>query len=474
MPLTPGQVIRGRYHIVALRSQGGMGAVYEAKDTILDVDCALKEMVPYPGTMGTALPDLREQFRQEAQVLAELRHPNLPRVTDHFEEDGNAYLVMDLVRGRRLDDVVAQEGKLSEEQVLAWARQLMGALAHCHAHRVIHRDVKPQNVIITEDNRAILVDFGLAKLVDPSNPRTRTVMRGLGTPEYAPPEQYDMKQGRTDARTDVYSLSATLYHALAGEPPPMLSERVINPESLSPVRQHRDDITRITDWAIMKALNLKPIQRFQSIAEMHKALLGESLPEKTESVVHTTGEPNAAYPSQATAILSVRGLRRLQTRYPIPTVIAVVALLSLITVITSWAAGVLGPGSVSTATPTPTTTATTSATLSPTTTSLPTETPTAAPTASPTPEPTMPLPTNTIAVPAIDLSPRPSTPTPTATPRPILPTRTSTPALQPTNTLRPRGQRPATSTPTQPPLISSPTEPAPAGPTPMPAPTDPG
>jgi serine/threonine protein kinase len=472
MPLTPGQVIRGRYHIVALRSQGGMGAVYEAKDTILDVDCALKEMVPYPGTMGTALPDLREQFRQEAQVLAELRHPNLPRVTDHFEEDGNAYLVMDLVRGRRLDDVVAQEGKLSEEQVLAWARQLMGALAHCHEHRVIHRDVKPQNVIITEDNRAVLVDFGLAKLVDPNNPRTRTVMRGLGTPEYAPPEQYDMKQGRTDARTDVYSLSATLYHALAGEPPPMLSERVIDPSSLIPLRQHRDDVTRITDWAIMKALSLKPVQRFQSIAEMHKALLGEPLPEQPDGVVQTTGEPNGAYPSRATAILSVRGLRRLQTRYPIPTVLAAVALLSLITVITSWAAGVLGPRSVATATPTPTTTATTTATPSPTAIFPPTETRVTTPTANPTPEPTMPRPTNTIAVPAINLSPRPGTPTPTATPRPILPTRTSMPTPEPTNTLRPRGQ--ATGTPTQPPPISSPTEPPPAIFTPMPAPTDVG
>jgi len=225
MSLIPGQVIHGRYRVIARLHRGGMGDIYEVMDTTLHVRCALKEMAPYPGTLGTALPQLREQFQQEARLLAELRHPNLPRVTDHFEEDGNAYLVMDFIYGKRLDVVIAQRGRLSESEVLGWARQLMEALAHCHEQGVIHRDVKPQNVIVTPQGQAVLVDFGLAKLVDPDNPRTRTVMQGLGTPEYAPPEQYDTRRGHTDPRTDVYSLGATLYHALVGEPPPMVAER---------------------------------------------------------------------------------------------------------------------------------------------------------------------------------------------------------------------------------------------------------
>ena len=288
MPLVPGQVIHGRYRVLALRSsQGGMSTVYEVMDNTLNVRCALKEMVPYPGTDGSALPELREQFRQEARVLASLRHPNLPRVSDHFEEDGNAYLVMDFVYGRRLDEVIAQEGNLTEDEILDWARQLTEALGHCHERGVIHRDVKPQNVIITWQGQAILVDFGLAKLVDPDDPRTRTVMRGLGTPEYAPPEQYDTRKGGTDPRTDIYSLGATLYHALAGQAPPTATERVVDPAILVPVRHIRDDISELTEQVIAKAMALRPPYRFQSIAEMYQALFGSPLPSqvRAQSVV---------------------------------------------------------------------------------------------------------------------------------------------------------------------------------------------
>jgi serine/threonine protein kinase len=417
----PGQVIHGRYHVIVRLHQGGMGAIYEVMDSTLNIRCALKEMVPYPGTPGTALPQLRDQFQQEAQLLAELRHPNLPRVFDHFEEDGNAYLVMDFVNGRGLDEIIAEEGRLIEEEVLGWARQLMEALAYCHEHGVIHRDVKPQNVIITWQGQAMLVDFGLAKLVDPDDPRTRTVMRGLGTPEYAPPEQYITKEGRTDPRTDIYSLGATMYHVLSGERPPTVSERVVDPGVLVPVREVRDDIGDVTDRVLMKALALQPSQRFQSIDQMYYALFGVPLPQVKAGSTVPAGIDQTQLPGSphSTALLPWLGTARLAIGRRLRLGLAALALLGLVAVTLLVADRVsMGTGRTAVATPTifatvtatavpivpashmppsttpaaaPSHTATprsaTSSTSSPTPLSTPTSTPTPSPTATPTPPP---------------------------------------------------------------------------------------
>lgn len=163
--------------------------MYRAWDSRLDLPVAIKEMTPQPGIAPQVLMQLRRQFQQEATTLARLHHPHLVRVIDFFEERGNAYLVMDFVEGESMAALIEQHGPLPEEQVLEWAGQLLDALAYCHSQGVIHRDVKPHNVIIRPDGRAVLVDFGLVKLGDPRDPHTRTVMRGVGTPEYAPPEQ---------------------------------------------------------------------------------------------------------------------------------------------------------------------------------------------------------------------------------------------------------------------------------------------
>lgn len=451
MSLSSGQVVHGRYRVIALLHQGGMGAVYEAMDTVLDIRCALKEMLPYPGTLGTVLPQLREQFQQEALLLAGLRHPNLPRVTDHFEEDGNAYLVMDFIPGKRLDEIIVEKGGLTEDDVLDWARQLMQALAHCHEQGVIHRDVKPQNVVVTGQGRAVLVDFGLAKLVDPDDPRTRTVMRGLGTPEYAPPEQYDAKRGYTDARTDVYSLGATLYHALAGEMPPTVTERIVNPEILVPLRQHRDDVSGATERGIAKAMALQPSWRFQDVAEMYEALFGSPLPEaRVESVVPFAMDAALQVESsEATISLPRIVATKLRIDRRLGTALVVVSLVSLATVI-SLVIGGNSVGDVSTATATPTVLVTMTSTHTPTVTPSSTATPTASPTLR---RPTR-WPTETPD--ELDF-PRPfylpsATPTPTPTRvyvRPSTPTLTPTSTPVPTNTLRPYRPRPApTRTPT--------------------------
>jgi serine/threonine protein kinase len=468
MPLVPGQVIHGRYQVIALlSSQGGMSAVYEVMDNTLNVRCALKEMLPYPGTSGSALPELRGQFQQEARLLASLRHPNLPRVSNHFEEGGNAYLVMDFIYGRRLDEVAAQEGGLAEDEVLDWARQLMEALAHCHERGVIHRDVKPQNVMITWQGQAVLVDFGLAKLVDPDDPRTRTVMRGLGTPEYAPPEQYDTRKGGTDPRTDIYSLGATLYHALAGTPPPTATERVVAPEVLVPLRQLRDDVSEVTDQVLMKAMALRPPHRFQSVAEMYRALFGSPMPTqvKAESIAPSAMDTTMlAEPAKSNVLLPWRAITGLRINRRLGVGI-LVGLVSLATVVSLLVRGVSG-GTVltATATATPTVRVTTAATVTRTPTATPS--PTATPTASPTSRPTTQRPTETPMEPSLRaiLATAAAMPAPTPT-QVFIPSPTFTPP-PPTNTPSPGGggssrPRPTSTLPPPPPTS-----------TPKPTPTD--
>ncbi len=272
MPLNTDQMVGERYRVIKLLGQGGMGAVYQARDLRLNRPVALKEMVPQSGLDVNMLAQLRQQFKQEAQVLATLVHASLVRVTDYFSWGGNEYLVMDFVEGESLAERMAREGAQPETQVLAWSGQLLDALTYCHERGVIHRDIKPQNIIVTPEGRAVLVDFGLVKLWDPQDPRTRTVMRGAGTPEYAPPEQYDMGLGHTDPRSDVYGLGATIYHALTGQTPPTATHRMASPTSFAPPRRINAAISPATEAVVLKALTMAMGQRYQSAEEMAQAL----------------------------------------------------------------------------------------------------------------------------------------------------------------------------------------------------------
>jgi WD40 repeat protein/serine/threonine protein kinase len=268
-------MLQGRYRIVSLLGKGGMGSVYRAWDTRLNVPVALKEMIPQPGLDADMLSRLRSQFRQEAEVLARLSHPNLVGVLDFFEEGGNAYLVMKYIEGVSLATLIVQEGPLPESQVLEWARQLLEALTYCHDRGIIHRDLKPHNVIITPEGQAILVDFGLVKLWDPNDPKTHTVMRGAGTPGYAPPEQYVSDGGHTDQRSDLYSLGATLYHALTGQAPPSVNERIANPERFRSPRQLNPEVSERVEAAVLRAMRLSRNERVRDTGELATNLFGQ-------------------------------------------------------------------------------------------------------------------------------------------------------------------------------------------------------
>jgi ABC-type amino acid transport substrate-binding protein len=272
--VAPGDTLQDRYRVESLLGAGGMGAVFRGYDTRLDVAVAIKEMTVQPGLPQALHDRLGEQFRQEAKVLARLRHPNLVRVSDVFTERDHAYLVMDFVAGESLADRITREGALPEAQVLVWAEALLAALDYCHAQGIIHRDVKPHNIIITAEGHPILVDFGLVKLWDPSNPATQTAVRGMGTLEYAPPEQYSMRGGHTDPRSDIYSLGSTLYHALTGQAPPTATDRMADPAHFVPVRKLNPVVTPATESAILRAMELARDARYLSAAAMLTALKG--------------------------------------------------------------------------------------------------------------------------------------------------------------------------------------------------------
>ena len=271
MPLTPGQILNNRYRIVALLGQGGFGAVYRAWDLNLKGPCAVKENFKLE-------PAEQLQFEREASLLFKLKHPNLPRVFDQFKvpEQGQ-YLVMDYIEGQDLGEVIkAGTAPLPEETVIGWLVQVCDALTYLHSQNpaVIHRDIKPNNIKITPDGRAILVDFGIAKTGITGTPTTQAA-RGV-TPGYSPPEQYGRAQ--TTARTDIYALGATLYALLTGQEPPSSTDRVVGIPLQMP-RQLNQSISPALEAIILKAMSIEPAQRYASAAEFKAALLNrETLP----------------------------------------------------------------------------------------------------------------------------------------------------------------------------------------------------
>jgi serine/threonine protein kinase len=282
-PLAPGTVLRDRYQVIELIAEGGMGAIYRASDLVLEGrECALKEVSPEAVASPSMLTQAREQFYREASVLARLDHPNLPKVSDYFSEGERDYLVMDFVPGKDLRELVDEARQrntfLSEKQVLAWARQLCAALEYLHGQEppILHRDIKPSNIKLTPAGTMKLVDFGLVKLLVPDDARTITVLQGRGTAQYTPLEQYGGDTGHTDVRSDIYSLGATLYHLLTGQPPAEAKQRFLSPGSLKRPREINAALSPHTEQAILWAMAMHPEQRPKSVTELRKALLTPS------------------------------------------------------------------------------------------------------------------------------------------------------------------------------------------------------
>ncbi len=266
--LQENQILQGRYRIIKALGQGGMGAVFAARELSLDIACVVKEMLPLnePAFAET----FADQFKREAKTLADLRHPNLPRVTHYFIENGNYYLVMDMIEGKALDKLISPNG-MSEAIVVDIGDQLLSVLDYIHSKGVLHRDIKPANIILQPDGRAVLVDFGLVKVENGMGGKDGPSIRGL-TPHYAPPEQYT---GGTDQRSDLFSLAATLYQMLTGRLPVSATDQSSG-EPQQPIRMYRGDASENTERVIMKALSMDRKQRYQDAASMRIALKGSA------------------------------------------------------------------------------------------------------------------------------------------------------------------------------------------------------
>jgi Tol biopolymer transport system component/serine/threonine protein kinase len=279
MPLQPGSVLHNRYRIQGQLGKGGMGAVYLAFDETLQTNVAVKQNL-------NLNPESERQFLREARLLANLRHRNLPRVTDHFVLEGNQYLVMDYIEGEDLHSLTTRRPP-SVSEVISWAVAVCDALEYLHSRQppIIHRDVKPSNLKLQPDGTIVLVDFGIAKQAGQG--QTSTGARGL-TPGYSPPEQYGGTG--TDARSDQYALAATIYRFLTGRDPADSIDRMLRKEQLIPVRSVNPAVPPHVEQALERALAIEQDARFPNIATFRDVLRG-AVPASTVAAPRPTAPP---------------------------------------------------------------------------------------------------------------------------------------------------------------------------------------
>jgi len=274
--LIAGNLLESRYRVVRLVGKGGFGAVYEARDERFQAKriVAIKEMSDghlTPAERAQAIAD----FRQEADLLVQLKHPNLPDVSDFFEEGGKAYLVMEFIEGKTLEKEQEEAGgPLDENRVMGWALQLCDVLGYLHTQPqpIVFRDMKPSNVMITRSGQIKLIDFGIARIFKSTAAKDTT---SLGSRGYAPLEQYG--RGQSDARSDIYALGATLFDLLTREVPADAPTRRINPQLFQTPRQLNPRISQAAENIVLKAMEQEPRDRFQSTAEMAQAIIASGL-----------------------------------------------------------------------------------------------------------------------------------------------------------------------------------------------------
>lgn len=258
-------LLHDRYRIIGLHEMGRENAVYRAYDESLKVDVAIKENAhrddarqrQFRSEDAIPIGAYQQQFRLEGVILANLVHPNIPRAIDFLDEDGRQFIVMDFIEGINLQQLMKQR-RLGTEEILDWVVSLCDTLAYLHSRvpAIIHRDVEPSNIILANNGQIFLVDFGYVKVY---SKESEAVVQKRSV-------------ARTDARSDQYSLAATLYCLLAGAPPVDSLKRAMDKETLQPIQPPRPDLPASVEAAIYRALSIDPAGRFKNIEEFKAAL----------------------------------------------------------------------------------------------------------------------------------------------------------------------------------------------------------
>lgn len=283
--LVPEAIFADRYKIVSLLGRGGMGEVHRAEHLALGKEVALKVL------KSKATPDSEARFAREARAIARLEHSSCVRILDYGTWFGSRYIAMELVDGPTLATALRTDGQFSTARAVNVTRNVLAALAHAHAKGVLHRDVKPENVMLVSRGiaRTVLIDFGLASLGD-EGPLTASGMC-LGSPSYIAPER--LLGQPHDARSDLYAVGVMLYEMLAGARPFVGTPEEIMHQALHrpprPLRAIRRDISRALDAVITRALAKDPAKRFGDAEEMLSELADLPLDEQIddpEAVLH--------------------------------------------------------------------------------------------------------------------------------------------------------------------------------------------
>jgi len=300
-PLKIGTILSGRYRVERVIGMGGFGITYAASHVSLGTKFAIKEFyiegkcmrlgdgvtIAYQDMSPDAFEKFRKRFHDEAITLCRLDNPHVVHVHDIFDENGTTYILMDFVVGETLQRKVEREGALPYDLAVNYMAQLCEAVEHIHSHNILHRDIKPDNIIITPNNNVVLIDFGSARSFVHDQEQKHTAMLTVG---YAPIEQYTATSKKGNY-TDLYAVGATFYFILTGKKPMPAAERVIEDE-LQPPSYLNPQVTDAVSRTIMKALNLKPEDRYQTVEDFQRDLLGYTPDTEQQTIVNDENHNN--------------------------------------------------------------------------------------------------------------------------------------------------------------------------------------